>query len=188
MKIKEKMVLLLGSLKIVNVVATSDLGQKIDLIKLLEFEYVIYNQEKYGGRVAYYQTPNMFGKTSIFASGKMISIGTKSLEQATSDLKITVNFLTEKGFIEYIEILVHMRNIVALLSEPFKIDLESLQHDVRSVYEPEQFPGLILRYNDPKVTFLIFASGKIVISGSKNYSELYIAKDEIHNIVEKYSY
>lgn len=35
-------------------------------------------------------------------------------------------------------------------------------------YEPEVFPGLVYRMKDPKVTFLVFVSGKIVITGAKN--------------------
>ena len=38
-------------------------------------------------------------------------------------------------------------------------------------YEPEQFPGLIYRINDPNVVFLIFSSGRCVITGSKDYNE-----------------
>ncbi|BAI61357.1 putative TATA-box-binding protein [Methanocella paludicola SANAE] len=34
-------------------------------------------------------------------------------------------------------------------------------------YEPEQFPGLVLRLDPPKVAVLLFGSGKMVITGSK---------------------
>jgi transcription initiation factor TFIID TATA-box-binding protein len=35
------------------------------------------------------------------------------------------------------------------------------------MYEPEQFPGLIYRMTEPKVVLLLFASGKLVITGAK---------------------
>jgi len=35
------------------------------------------------------------------------------------------------------------------------------------MYEPEQFPGLIIRMEKPKVVLLFFASGKIVCTGAK---------------------
>jgi transcription initiation factor TFIID TATA-box-binding protein len=39
----------------------------------------------------------------------------------------------------------------------------------RAIYEPEQFPGAILRLKEPfKTTILIFASGKAVITGLKS--------------------
>ena len=47
--------------------------------------------------------------------------------------------------------------------------LEGLQneHDAFSTYEPEIFPGLIYRMIKPKIVLLIFASGKIVLTGAK---------------------
>jgi transcription initiation factor TFIID TATA-box-binding protein len=35
-------------------------------------------------------------------------------------------------------------------------------------YEPEQFPGLIYRPSDFDAVLLIFATGKVVITGSKD--------------------
>ena len=34
-------------------------------------------------------------------------------------------------------------------------------------YEPEQFPGLVYRMDDPDVVVLLFGSGKLVITGGK---------------------
>ena len=39
------------------------------------------------------------------------------------------------------------------------------------MYEPEQFSGLIYRMDDPKVVILIFATGKLVITGAKKEAE-----------------
>jgi transcription initiation factor TFIID TATA-box-binding protein len=35
-------------------------------------------------------------------------------------------------------------------------------------YEPEQFPGLVYRLNDHPVVILIFASGKVVVTGAED--------------------
>ena len=37
----------------------------------------------------------------------------------------------------------------------------------KTMYEPEQFPGLIYRMEEPKVVILLFASGKLVCTGAK---------------------
>ncbi|HQN92178.1 MAG TPA: TATA-box-binding protein, partial [Methanoculleus sp.] len=37
----------------------------------------------------------------------------------------------------------------------------------RIEYEPEQFPGLVYRLDDPKVVALLFGSGKLIITGGK---------------------
>jgi len=34
-------------------------------------------------------------------------------------------------------------------------------------YEPEQFPGAILRLADPKITLLLFKNGKMICAGAK---------------------
>jgi len=48
------------------------------------------------------------------------------------------------------------------------------------MYEPEQFPGLIYRVNEPKVVFLLFASGKIVCTGAKKQEDIYIAVEDLN--------
>jgi len=39
-------------------------------------------------------------------------------------------------------------------------------------YNPEQFPGLVLRIKDPKTSALIFSSGKIVCTGARTLSDV----------------
>ena len=39
-------------------------------------------------------------------------------------------------------------------------------------YEPEQFPGAILRLSDPKLTLLLFKNGKLICAGAKKESLL----------------
>ena len=88
-------------LEIVNVVATADMHQQVDLIQISQLDYTIYGPEKYGGRCAYLKTPEMHGKVSIFLSGKLISVGSKSPEQAQRDLKRTTEILVSNGLIDH---------------------------------------------------------------------------------------
>ncbi len=39
-------------------------------------------------------------------------------------------------------------------------------------YEPEQFPGLVYKLDEPTATFLLFSNGKLVCTGTKNKAEL----------------
>jgi transcription initiation factor TFIID TATA-box-binding protein len=56
------------------------------------------------------------------------------------------------------------------------IDLEKTTYSLeRTTYEPEQFPGLIYRMNDPKIVILLFTSGNLVITGAKKEEEVYRA-------------
>ena len=53
------------------------------------------------------------------------------------------------------------------------------------MYEPEQFPGLIYRMDDPKVVILLFASGKLVCTGAKKEQDVYDAVERLHEILEE---
>ena len=39
-------------------------------------------------------------------------------------------------------------------------------------YEPEVFPGLVCRISEPKIVFLLFSSGKIIITGGTNMDDV----------------
>jgi transcription initiation factor TFIID TATA-box-binding protein len=39
-------------------------------------------------------------------------------------------------------------------------------------YEPEQFPGLVYRIKDPKIVALLFSSGKIILTGGTNLTDI----------------
>jgi len=48
------------------------------------------------------------------------------------------------------------------------------------MYEPEQFPGLIYRMNQPKVVLLLFASGKFVCTGARKEEQVHEAVNNLH--------
>ena len=69
---------------------------------------------------------------------------------------------------------VNIQNIVASIDLGGKIHLEKVARTLpRSMYEPEQFPGVIHRMLDPKTVILIFASGKLVCTGVKTEKDVY---------------
>jgi len=60
-------------------------------------------------------------------------------------------------------------NVVASTGIGQELDLESLAMDLTGAeYDPEQFPGLVYRTQDPKAAALIFRSGKIVCTGASS--------------------
>jgi TATA-box binding protein (TBP) (component of TFIID and TFIIIB) len=159
------------TLRIVNVVATAALDRSVDLDAIREHfpHRVIHDPKIYRGRVAYYKSKNMEGKVTIFSSGKMISIGTKSVEKANKELrfvakKLSANLITRPK----------IQSIVATADFKTSIDLENflsqLQKEKRfhAIYEPEQFPGVIIKFQideENQATILLFASGKLVSAG-----------------------
>jgi transcription initiation factor TFIID TATA-box-binding protein len=157
--------------RIVNVVATTLLDRFVDLESLRELlpHEVIYDQEIYGGRVAYFKSKNMEGKVSIFWSGKMISIGTKSVKKAVQELKFVAKTLNANLKTEP-----QIQNIVAMADLKVSIDLEGFLSQIQDekqfhvIYEPEQFPGAIIKFpvfQGVMATILLFSSGKLVCVG-----------------------
>ena len=54
-----------------------------------------------------------------------------------------------------------------------RIDLNLMARVVnKSIYEPEMFPGLILK-KDNRTACLIFATGKVIISGARSEIEFF---------------
>jgi len=171
---------------IVNVVATATLNQPIDFEELRRFGEIFHDSDVYGGRVAYFKTKQMQGRVSIFLSGKMISVGTKSEEQAQKELQLAKRFLIEKGLIKEVKLEPKTQNIVATADFEQPINLEELSQKTRAIYEPEQFPGAILRLQQPfKSSILVFASGKVVITGLKDSKQIELTAEKIKELISE---
>jgi transcription initiation factor TFIID TATA-box-binding protein len=79
-----------------------------------------------------------------------------------------------------------IQNIVASASLGGMIDLEKAAYSLgKAMYEPEQFPGLIYRMEEPKVVILLFASGKLVCTGAKKEQDVFDAVHKLHGILEE---
>lgn len=71
---------------------------------------------------------------------------------------------TQKNGIEY-----KIENVVATADFKTEINLVRMARKlVEAEYNPERFPGLIFRIKEPRATFLVFTTGKTVITGVKN--------------------
>jgi len=79
-----------------------------------------------------------------------------------------------------------IQNIVASASLGGRIHIEDAARQLtKSMYEPEQFPGLIHRIADPKTIILLFASGKLVCTGAKTEADVYRAVNNLHSTLEQ---
>lgn len=126
----------------------------------------------------------MQGRVSIFASGKMISVGTTSEERAFRELEYAKRFLIERGFTTSTRLQPKIHNVVVRAELEESVDLEELARNGKIIYEPEQFPGGILRIEEPcKATILIFASGKAVIAGLQSSDLIDSTIERLKNIM-----
>lgn len=77
-------------------------------------------------------------------------------------------------------------NIVISTSLEHKIPLERLIMDLPNTeYNPEQFPGLIMKIREPRASFLIFSSGKVVCTGTKSLDEVELALEKLIEYMAK---
>lgn len=77
-------------------------------------------------------------------------------------------------------------NIVISSSLETKVPLEKMAASLPNTeYNPEQFPGLVLRIKEPKTSALIFSSGKIVLTGARNMKEVDKGVNAIINTIKK---
>lgn len=173
-------------IEVVNVVATATLDRpiRIDYLPKIFPEEVLYDPTTYF--CAYFRSERMKGKVSIFASGKMISVGTRSEEEAKQDLIFVANIL-KRNRIAKLKEPPKVQNVVITINLERRLDLEKIFEVLPdSIYEPDQFPGLIhrMRNLNPSIVALIFASGKIVCVGAKSEKQ---AKKAVKNLLSKIS-
>ena len=116
----------------------------------------------------------------------MICTGAKSEKQARGAIKKIVRLLKEGGIILLSNPEIEIVNVVATIDLGERVDLEIADDLLENVmYEPEQFPGLIYRMQEPKAVFLIFASGKVVCTGARSEVQVHEAVEKLYEMLEE---
>ena len=172
-------------INIQNVVAAATLNQKVDLNAVVKsFPGVEYRPEQFPGLVFRLRRPKT--ATLIFNSGKMVCTGAKSEKESRRAVMTVVKELKKSGIIIISKPDLKVVNIVASASLGGRIDLELAVTTLgKTMYEPEQFPGLIYRMDEPKVVILIFASGNLVCTGAKKEQDVYGAVHKLRERLEE---
>ena len=77
-------------------------------------------------------------------------------------------------------------NIVVSTSLEHIIPLEKMAATLSNTeYNPEQFPGLVIRIKEPKTSALIFSSGKVVCTGARTIEKVQESIKKIIKSLEK---
>ena len=168
-----------------NVVASASVDQKIDLNEVTrKFPDTEYHPDQFPGLVFRLKVPRT--ATLIFRTGNMVCTGAKSEEKAIKTIKNIIKKLPKSRIKIKKDAVIVVQNIVAAINLGGKIHLEHAARVLpRSMYEPEQFPGLIHRMLDPKTVILLFASGKLVCTGAKKEADVYRSVHNLHSLLEE---
>jgi transcription initiation factor TFIID TATA-box-binding protein len=176
--------------KIENIVASAELGLELDLYTIaFKIHDVEYEPEQFPGAILKLKEP----KTSLllFKNGKIICAGGKNEKEVALAIEKTLKMLSSysktappKNFKPRFTV----QNIVASAEFGVELDLYTIASEVPNVeYEPEQFPGAILKFQSPKTSLLLFKNGKIICTGGRSEAEVVSALNMAAKLLEPYS-
>lgn len=174
--------------KLVNVVSTCSLGvTNINLRHLaLKHNFCEFNPLTFAAatfRIAKPRTTCL-----LFASGNMVITGSSNTCESRLAARKYCQVLQYCGLNVSFKSF-GIQNIVASANVGFVINLQDIANAYSTYcsYEPELFPGLVFRSTSPKLVFLIFRSGKVVITGAKKDEEIAVTYSSLYrNIIVKY--
>jgi transcription initiation factor TFIID TATA-box-binding protein len=170
-------------IKIENVVATTSVGRDLDLKAIaLALDNAEYEPEQFPGVVYRIKKPKT--ATLLFRSGKLVCTGAKSIDDVHQAIKTVIKMVEEAGIPVDRNPKIEVQNIVASSDLHTELNLNAIAISLgldRVEYEPEQFPGLVYRIDEPKVVALLFGSGKIVCTGAKKVKDIEEAVEKIYH-------
>jgi transcription initiation factor TFIID TATA-box-binding protein len=173
-----------AKIKIENVVASTSLGEELDLPSIaLALEGAEYEPKQFPGLIYRLKEPKT--ATLLFRSGKVVCTGAKSLENVKLAITKVAKLIEKAGVKIKVEPKIEVQNIVASSDLEQEINLNAIAISLgleRVEYEPEQFPGLVYRIDKPKVVVLLFGSGKLVCTGARKPQDV---EDAVNKITEE---
>jgi transcription initiation factor TFIID TATA-box-binding protein len=157
------------------------LGLELDLQALaLALDGSEYNPEQFPGLI--YRVKDPKAALLLFRSGKVVCTGSKSSDQVRTAIGKVIKLIEKTGISVTEELEIVVQNIVASADLGQKLNLNAIAISLgleRVEYEPEQFPGLVYRLEQPKVVLLIFGSGKLVCTGARKPQDVEAAVERI---------
>jgi transcription initiation factor TFIID TATA-box-binding protein len=167
------------SLKIENIVASGRVAEALDIEFLSgALDGCVLNKKKFPGAIYHMKVPKI--ALLLFSSGKIVMTGISNKDEFHEGLATIVRQLQQHGIQTLESPDVVISNMVCSYDSGNFINLNkvvlTLSHE-RVEYEPEQFPGLVYRIDDPKVVALLFSSGKFILTGAKKIEDVKLAID-----------
>lgn len=162
-------------LQIQNIVATGSVAESVDLELLAStLPRCRFDRKKFPGAVLYMDDPKSVAL--IFASGKIVLTGLLQLNDIPTALENLIARFRDAGVACTDDPRVTVKNIVCTYNLGYECNLvrivAALMDSEWVEYEPESFPGLVCRIADPRIVFLLFSSGKAVITGGTTMKDV----------------
>ncbi|MEM3422666.1 MAG: hypothetical protein QXF35_01425 [Candidatus Bilamarchaeaceae archaeon] len=159
---------------ITNMVASASLGLELDLFQLaVKIKGIEYEPEQFPGAILKFEDPK--ASLLLFKNGKIVCVGCKRRDMIEKTVEKVRKLLLPHAqkIISNKKPQIEITNIVAAAELGLNLDLYKIAYKLDNIeYEPEQFPGAILKFKNPKVSLLLFKNGKVICAGAKNEDEI----------------
>lgn len=169
-----------------NVVASTSIDQELHLEQLAaDLDCGQYDPAHFPGLI--YRLTDPRATILMFRTGKLVCTGATSELAATNALQVIGDELRTVGIAVPDDLESTIQNIVWTGNLEVSLNLNALAVGFgfeQTEYEPEQFPGLVYRLDDPAVVVLLFANGKLVITGGTRPADAERAIGRVHAEIE----
>eukprot|EP00397_Hematodinium_sp_SG-2012_P028644 GEMP01030175.1.p1 GENE.GEMP01030175.1~~GEMP01030175.1.p1 ORF type:complete len:237 (+),score=53.35 GEMP01030175.1:125-835(+) len=169
-----------------NVICAFHLQAEVDLKQInFRLRTAEYNPRKCQAVVFRVRDPTV--TAMIYHGGRVTIAGAKSEADGFRAAKKIAKTMQKIGYAEAVVSNFKVENIIAKVDMEFPVRLEQLAYDYKAyaTYEPELFPGCVYRMFEPKVSLLIFVTGKVTMSGAKSNEDVDAALRGIYPILFK---
>ena len=174
---------------ITNMVASASLGLELDLYTLAnKIKEIEYEPEQFPGAILKFKDPK--ASLLLFKNGKVVCVGCKKRSLIEKTIEKTIVMLTPyaKKITKTKKPIIVITNIVASANLGLELDLYKIASKIKDVeYEPEQFPGAILKFKEPKASLLLFKNGKVICAGAKTEKEISIVLAKAQKLLTPYA-
>ncbi|MFO7835119.1 MAG: hypothetical protein R6V83_00545 [Candidatus Thorarchaeota archaeon] len=160
----------IDSIDIRNVMVSAQFPHRLDLDEIAASLRNVEFEPKYRGII--YRMDEPEAVLVMYSKGTIVAVGCKSKEVSIEAIRKTVELIREKRITVDSDPVIQVHNIVATVTTGSSINIELASMKLEySVYEPEQFPGLIYKPT-PGISISLFSQGKITVTGARTESEV----------------
>lgn len=174
----------MAEINIENIIATTKLANKFEIKSLSKtIEDANNNQGDFPGLVLHFKDPKT--ASFILETGKILLTGGKNISEIEETIEKTKTKIKDAGFSVFEKSDISILNIVASSTFYKELNLVNMSKNPllgNVEYNPERFPGIIIRTDDKDAVVILFNSGKVVCTGFRKIED---ASNSINKIEDK---
>ncbi len=165
-----------------NVVISADIYARLNLEFLVrKLDDISYDPETFPGAI--FKIKKLNASFLLFDTGRVICTGTRSFKAAKEAITELTKRLRKLKISITKKPTMRVTNMVASGAVGGVLNLNRLVFKLDNTeYEPEQFPGLVYHMPKSHITYLLFSTGKIVITGARTEKEV---KDALKILIKQ---